>query len=360
MLAYKPNATETLTRLREFYERRALDSIRAAFTVPSPTLTTFAATHTEGVCDYPDPRDRLGFWDGYLRERSALEDDSIPSALLSEFDQGLYGAVLGAEIGFNCNPATGWISSMAFPLLKDWTEFDRLTLDEGHPWFRRFEEQLDVFAAGAQGKFGIAHLILINGLNFVFELVGATQTYLDLLEQPAAVRRAIELGTRVNRAVQRRYFERVPLLAGGTCSNGAQWIPGRIIAESVDPFHMTSVAYFEEWGRAVTEEIFAGYDGGITHLHANGRHLLEAVGTLCGLKALILGDDHGYAPTIEILADLRQRAGNLPLIAGVEFPDFVQRLKDRTLPGNVLYLVRNTPDAAGANRCMESVRAYRV
>ena len=123
---------------------------------------------------------------------------------------------------------------------------------------------------------------------------------------------------------------------------------------------MTSVAYFEDWGRPITERIFAEYDGGVTHLHGNGRHLLEAVCTLRGLKGLVFGDDKGYPPTIEILANLRQRAGTPPLIVGVEYNDFTQRLNRGQLPGGVLYLVRGTPSALAANRCMENVRAYRA
>ena len=55
-------------------------------------------------------------------------------------------------------------------------------------------------------------------------------------------------------------------LAGGTLSNFAQWIPGRIVSESVDPFHMTSVAYFETWGREPAERILSRFDGGVVRV----------------------------------------------------------------------------------------------
>jgi hypothetical protein len=139
-----------------------------------------------------------------------------------------------------------------------------------------------------------------------------------------------------------------------------QWIPGRIVSESVDPFHMTSVADFERWGRANLERIFARFDGGVLHLHANGRHLLEAVTSVRGLKAICLLDDRGFPSAFEFLPAARQRAGNLPLIVGVEYSRFREALAQRALTGGTLYRVSGVPDAATANRCMEEVRSYRL
>jgi len=355
MLAYKPNADSVVSRLRTFYERRTPEGLCAAFSIPHPSLQEFKRTHADGPCGYPDPSERIAFWDGYLSEWSRLEDDSIPCAYLSEFDQGLYGGVLGSEVRFTCDATTGWISSMVFPLLESWDEFARLSFTPNNMWFQRYERQLDRFEEGARGKFGISHLILINGLNFVFELVGATKTYMDLLDHPDQIRKAMELGYTVNLAIQQSFFSHIPLLAGGTCAFGAQWLPGRIISESVDPFHLTSVEYFEEWGRPLLERTFAQFDGGITHLHGNGRHLLEAVCRVKGLKALVLGDDKGYPPAIEALPDLRRRAGDTPLILAVEYPEFRRRLDAGQLTGGALYLVQNTPSAAIANQCMDKL-----
>ena len=249
---------------------------------------------------------------------------------------------------------------MGLPLLKDWSEFGRLRLDDACAWSAMYERQMRVFVQGARDRFGISHFILINGLNFIFELIGAMETYTSLMETPDMVREAMELGFRLNLSVQKRFFDAVPLLAGGTCGLQVQWVPGRILAESVDPFHMTSVACFEEWGRAISERMFAMFDGGVTHIHGNGRHLLEPVHTLSGLKAIILGDDIGFPPAIEILSDLRKRIGDIPLVVNVRFGVFEERLKRRDLPGGVLYIVESAPGVDEANKLMDTVRAYRT
>ena len=116
-IAYKANVEDVLVRLRSLYERRAPDRVFAAFQVPSPTLAEFGEQHLEGFCDYPDPAVRVEFWDRLLRERTSVEDDSVPCAYLSEFDQGLYGGLLGGDVQFMCDPGKGWISSMVTPFL---------------------------------------------------------------------------------------------------------------------------------------------------------------------------------------------------------------------------------------------------
>ena len=287
-LSYKPNLKEAQTRLRSLYAREAGDRIFATMAVPSAAIARFAADYPHGECDYPDLAERIASGTICFGERAAVEDDSMPAAYLSEFDQGLYGGLLGAEVRFMADPATGWISSMVPPLLDDWSEFDRLRFDPEHPWWQRYLRQLEVFVDASRGKWGISHFILIDALNFVFELIGATRTYLSLDERPEMVRRAIDFAFDLNVRVQETFFETVPSLDGGTFSNFAQWLPGRIVSESLDPYHMTSVAYFEQWGREPAERIMNHFDGGVIHIHGNGRHLLEAAATLRGLKAMLL------------------------------------------------------------------------
>lgn len=359
-LAYKPSLHDVLERLRLLDARRAADRIFAEMEVPSLALERFLEEYAEGFCDYPDPAARVEFWDALFKERAAIEDDALPRAYLSEMDQGLYGGLLGGRVQFMAHADNGWISSMVAPLLQELSEFDRLRIDRSAVWFQRYLAQLDAFVAAAAGKFGVSHFILIDSLNFVFELVGATNTYLCLIEQPELVRRAVDFAFELNVLVQDTFFERAGLLAGGTASNMVQWIEGRIVSESVDPFHMTSVDYFETWGREPVERILGHYDGGVVHIHGNGRHLLQAVSSIRGLKAIYLGDDRGFPRAFEVLGQLQGRTGDVPLVVSVAWEPFVERLRQHALPGGVLYQVAGAANPDAVNRLMEEVRAYRI
>ncbi len=357
-LSYCPRGWETLERLQKLFVERSQDLILAKMRPPSAALQVMAQRHPKGPCDYPDPEERIAWWDDYFRERLKIEDDSIPSAYLSEMDQGLYGGLVGGRVEFQSDPERGWISSMAHPILRDWSELERLTIQVDGEWFLRYVRQLGVFVEGARGRFGVSHFILIDSLNFVFELVGATKTYEDLLDQPEMVRRAVDFAYELNLKVQNTFFEKVPLLAGGTCSNMVEWLPGRVISESVDPLHLASVDYFEQWGREPVERIFSQFDGGCLHIHGNGRHLLPSVASLRGLKAIRLLDDGDTPPAFRVLPDLKKQVGIIPLVVSVPYADFRAALQARTLSGGVLYVVDGVPDVDAANWCMEEVRDH--
>ncbi|MCX6621957.1 MAG: hypothetical protein NTY38_12960, partial [Acidobacteria bacterium] len=183
---------------------------------------------------------------------------------------------------------------------------------------------------------------------------------LEVEDNPGLVRQAIDFAYRLNVRVQRMFFEQIPLVEGGTCSNMAGWLPGRVVSESVDPYHMTSVDYFERWGREPVQRIFDTFDGGVLHLHGNGRHLLRAVATLGGLKGVLLANDRGYAPAITVVGRLKPQAGDVPLVVDTTFGEFVEAFDQNRLAGGCLYKIHHVPDADTANRWMDRIRDYRV
>jgi hypothetical protein len=366
LLLYKKNAEEVIKRITSLLEGEASDRIFASFVLPSEAMKDFQKRYTESFfSEYPDPFERVAFWDRHLQGRTLLEDDSIPYAYPSEFDQGLYGGMLGGDVRFLAMAedgwvSSGWISSMVPPLLKNLSDLDTLSFNESNVWLQRYKKQLGIMTDTAREKFGIAHLILIDGLNFVFELIGATDTYLSIEDSPELVRKAIDLGFDINLKVHDTFFDIVGGVNGGTCSWVIPWLPGRIICESVDPFHMTSIDYFEKWGREPIDRIFKKYDGGVLHIHANGRHLTDAVSTIAGLKALLFVDEKDHPPVFSILDDLKKRSGGIPVSVYANYKDFTERLNNHTLPGGTFYYVSGAENADEVNRCMEKVREYRT
>lgn len=214
-IQYKKNADSVIERLTLLYERKASDQIFALFKLPSKTLADFSANNKEEYVQYPDPEKRINFWDSLLKENIQLEDDSIPSVYLSEFDQGLYGALIDGEIQFLCDPKKGWISSMIKPIYDDLMLFHPKPSDEHHLWFQRYKHQLKVFSEASKDKFGISHFILIDSLNFIFELIGATKTYLSLYECPDKVNEVIDFAFQLNMKIHNKFFESTPSYKGG-------------------------------------------------------------------------------------------------------------------------------------------------
>jgi len=173
-IRYKKNFEEVVERLTSLYDQKAEDRIFVVFNPPSKSLKEFAKQYANEFVTYPDPHARIEFWDRYLQEKIEIEDDSIPSAYLSEFDQGLYGALFGGKIKFLADPGTGWISSMIKPLYDEISEFNPKFLKRDPDWYSTYITQLKTYSEHSENKFGVSHFILIDSLNFVFELVGGT------------------------------------------------------------------------------------------------------------------------------------------------------------------------------------------
>ena len=171
------------------------------------------------------------------------------------------------------------------------------------------------------------------------------------------VLRAVDFAFDLNVRIQEEFFATVPALEGGTLSHFAQWLPGRIVPESLDAFHMTSVAYFERWGQEPAERIMNHCDGGViftpTAAISSRRRRRSADCWPCGMM-----DDRGFPSAFAVVDQLKARAGDVPLILRAPYEAFADRLRRHSLPGGVLYQVQNVPTVDAAKRLMEGVRGY--
>jgi len=360
-MIYKKNFKMVMERLRGFYAGESRDRIFAKMMVESAALRTYAGVYPDGTIPYPDLNIRADFWNSYLSEQTDLIDDSIPAAYMSEFDEGLYSALLGASIQFQYLPETGRVCSMSKPLLEKFEDWRSLKLDTDGYWANQYKKQLEFFKQDGQLKYGISHFIIINGLNMSFELRGATNAFYDVIEFPEEMKEFFDFARKVNFWVQDTFFEIIGLFEGGTFSNYGQWMPGRIISESIDPFHMASIDYFEEWGRDTLEKVFARYDGGCLHIHqGNGKHLIHTASTVKGVKIISIvdenfNDDKAYMH----LEEYDKLRGEIPLIITIPYDIFMVMMEKGQLPANNFYNVKNVPDAATANKAMEKILEYR-
>ena len=120
-----------------------------------------------------------------------------------------------------------------------------------------------------------------------------------------------------------------------------------------------SVEDYEQCGEQNVQRIFDHFDGGVLHIHSNGRHLLNAVSRLKGLKAILMLDEKDNPPAFEVLPEIKKEVGDVPLVVSVNEDVFEQQLRKNTLPGGVFYWVKSTKSVEDVNRIMEKVRKYR-
>ncbi|MHB0999988.1 MAG: uroporphyrinogen decarboxylase/cobalamine-independent methonine synthase family protein [Armatimonadota bacterium] len=359
-LAYKQNAVAAAQRLSILWDRQAEDRICAHMNVSTHTLRRFAETHYDGQTEYPDPYDRIYFWNSHLHETRLLEDDWLPIAYLSEFDQGIVGGAMGEEMRFMMHKDIGWISSMCAPVMNDLADCDHLRIDPTVAAIKLMDEQVRIFSDGARGKFGVAPFIIIDCMNFVAEMRGMTQAFEDTIDNPETVVSMMDFALEFNIFLQERVRRMTDGFMNGSFVNMGSWCQGNPILFSVDAYHMGSPDFYYQWGVPHLQRILDHFGGGLLHLHSNGWHLLPYVVKLRHLKCIYFADERWNPRAYDQLPKLCEQAAGTPLIISCQYDEFRRDLDSYKLPGNVLYDVQNVPSVDHGNRLMEKVRAYHL
>ena len=88
-------------------------------------------------------------------------------------------------------------------------------------------------------------------MNLLLELRGGTNVYLDIIDHPETVSDFILFARKFNIMIQEIFFREIENSNGGTFSNLGQWIPCRIVTESLDPLYVASVEFFEQWVKKI-------------------------------------------------------------------------------------------------------------
>jgi hypothetical protein len=133
-MEYKQNYNHVIQRLSDLYSGKGKDKIYAKIYTKSKTIEKYADKYPSGEMEYPELGLRASFWEDYLLEQQDIDDDSMPCAYMSEFDEGLYAGLLGAETRFMYNSDWGWVSSMSVPFVKDVTELMKLKPNMDSEW----------------------------------------------------------------------------------------------------------------------------------------------------------------------------------------------------------------------------------
>lgn len=362
----KQNQKEAVDRLRTLYDKKGENQIFARMQVALPAQVAENIRRKQAgipLDAFPSAAQIFPHWEEYLVFHDTLADDWVPSIYPLQYDQGIYGALFGAQMELNrAGGAVGAVSSMTSPL-EDKTLAQLLEL-VGHPdadWIRRMETDLRYLADRSRGRWGVAVTITIDGINFCMQLRG-NQTMLDIYDCPdelkalmqAAVALNIEFVTRQRAAINMEY-------AGGVYDYfNAGWMPKNSIPMSVDCYNLCNPDVYQEFGLPYQQQLIDNFGGGNFHIHGNGRQLLPELARLKGYVAASIDDDGAKTKAIDDLENVKRQAGSITPVITCDVRTFRRKLQEKSLLGGIYYRVTGLPDIAEANRLMESVRSYRV
>ncbi len=274
----------------------------------------------------------------------------------------MVSGMLGAEMRFFHRPR-GPAFSAPCELLPDYAALPGLGLKMDNAWVRRFLSIQEYFEAHAGDGFAQHPCLTMDALNFVCELRGATQSYLDLYEHPRELRCLMEIGLDFNLRFQDAQRARIAPFRGGCFTWLADWVPfPNAVTLSVDAYVICSPEAYVDFGFDCQSRLIKHFGHGLMHFHCNRADLAAEVARLPNLELFQFGGDpHDPAPEIDHLPAMRKAVGDVPMQLACPLSVFVERLNRHALMPNVWYVVNGaglTVDAA--NRLMDRVRAYRV
>lgn len=352
---------EKKRRIREFNARQLPVSLAVSLPLP-PATTANLERKSAGLSrgEFPSAETLFPLWEEYLTcsQQNALNDESIEVLYPNQYDQGIYGAMFGAEMHFLVHPGWGWASSSSEPFEeKTYRDLLALRFDPGNVWLQRMKRDLAYFAERSLGRFDVSTIITIDGFNFVHQIRGF-RLFEDIYDRPDEVKALLNLAADIN--IELIEFQRKA--TAETCEHGSMVLgghfPGHTVAMSVDTYNMCSPDTYLEFGMRYQQRLIDHFGGGAFHMHGNGRHLLPAMAKLSGFVFVAILDDGAQIRAFDDRANLGRLAGNLLIGMNCGKQEFSKALSDRTLVPARYHVPCS--DRQEAQRLLEQFRNYRV
>lgn len=359
----KRNQNDIIKRLKTLYAGEGENGAFARMKVPWPRdlQEEFrAASARRSWDDVTTIKGIFPEWEKALTFLDEIEDDFIPALYPLPFDQGVYGAIFGAEIHFNRLSGPSGASSMTEPFEgEDYGKLMERIANPDERWLQMVEDDLRYFSEQCADRWGVAIPITIDGLNFAMQIRG-NQTMMDIHDHPDDLKRLLQAAA--DFTIQFVERERAAInmeLAGGVYDYfNAGWIPKQSIPMSVDCYNLCAPSVYAEFGRPYQQQLIDHFGGGNFHIHGNGRHMLDEFSQLRGCVAVLIADDGSDVAAMDDLTAIKERLGSITPAVGCPKDRFAKELKERSLPGGVYYEVTGLDDVDEANRIMDIVRNY--
>jgi hypothetical protein len=348
-------------RIQEFNAKQRPVSLALSLPLPPDTTANLECKAAAlSRSEFPSAETLFPFWEEYLtcRQQNAIDDDSVEVLYPNQYDQGIYGAMFGAEMHFLIQSGWGWASSSSKPFEeKTYKELLALRFDPGNPWLQRMKRDLAYLAERSRGRFDVTTIITIDGFNFAHQIRGM-RLFEDIYDRPDELKALLNLAADIN--IEFVEFQRNA--TAETCEHGSMVLgghfPGHTVAMSVDTYNMCSSDTYLEFGMPYQQRLIDHFGGGAFHLHGNGRHLLPAMAKLSGFVYVSIHDDGAQVRAFDDRANLGRLAGNLLIGLSCGKQELSKALSERTLVPARYHVP--CADRHEAQSLLEQFRNYRA
>ncbi len=323
-----PHFDQAMQRLDAWFENEIIDRPPVRFSghnaFANQEVDFSGLTADERKARWYDPEYQLDRFVGSLTGR-VFQAETFP-VYWPNLGPDVYAAFYGARLHF------GEVTSWSEPLVRDWSEIDRLKLDLNNEYLRKLDELTAYAFERCAGKALIGYTDLHPGLDCAAAWRDPQQLCIDMLDSPDEVHRLAELSIADFETIY-NHFDDI-LKAHGQLSVSWMGIPshGRMHIPSCDFSNMISPALFVEFGLPILQREVKTMSHNIFHIDGKrvARHL-DAILSVPEVHALQwvqgVGDDQPIMQWVPFIRELQAR--KKPVIIDLqkhELDDFMAAL----------------------------------
>ena len=204
--------------------------------------------------------------------------DALPFYYL-EFGADHFASLLGADLTFRDNEPGGW----AVPFVEDLDAVDLRFRREGK-WWQRTVAFAEALRARSEGRVLLAAPTLVATVDALAAVRGPERLLLDMVDNPAAVHRALAQITRAHGEILEALAGLLDFRTFGSINRHGCYGRGRINLPQCDFSCMISPEMFGEFVVPCLREEMRRFDG--VEYHLDGPDALRHLEALCGLEDL--------------------------------------------------------------------------
>lgn len=241
----------------------------------------------------------------FMNVTSDLDDDYIP-AYATGLGVGVNSAfVSDAPVTFGVD--TSW----AHPVVRRWEDLDALRLDGENRWVQVLKRAAARASALCDGDYAISTYHNFAPSDLANALRG-NQIFYDIYDEPEQVAKLLDFCADATVWLEKQLEGCVPMCHGGR-PIAYMWFEGNCCYLSEDNADLCAPAIYRQLYGPATQKVLDAVGGAYIHHHARGRHIHSEIAKLRGLRAVELSWDPGCPRPIDMLEEVLEWTGNIPL-----------------------------------------------